>query len=122
MRKFLLLTALLMTSTVSSAASNLHFFCSQRDYRLNGLQIDNLVLDISDEHPEATMTLTYKYGSPRVVVSPMSYERDDGGNYEVYRLSPKTDVKGSATVTLVVSGNATAHVKSEAESILNCKH
>ena len=109
----------LLTSMAAHAADSTIYSCVPGS-QPNGLGIKKLVLDVSNEDPEATMTLTYQNGG-QPVVSNMATE-DSGTRIE---LIPNSRRDGDLSVILVKkSGKWTANVKSatiDTFSVLDCQ-
>jgi hypothetical protein len=111
---------MILTSVATASAFASTFACAPGK-SLNGLGIKSIVLDISDEDPEARMTLKYSR-STQAILSNMSYE---GDNQSGYQLTPNSNKDGDISVGLSKKGNKwEAHVNSgtiDTFSILDCE-
>jgi hypothetical protein len=93
---FMLTLTLVFAITQKTRASETTLFACTSTSEPNGLGIEKLSLEISNEDPEAEMTLHYLQSS-QIIQSHMAYE----GDYSHYKLIPNSSGDGNLSVDLI---------------------
>jgi hypothetical protein len=116
----MLILAVVFVIGLKTHASETTFFACTQTSEPNGLGVEKLSLEISNEDPEADMTLNYIQSSQNIY-SHMAYE----GDYSHYKLIPNSSGDGNLSVNLINNhGVWKATVTSESIdtfSVLTCR-